>query len=219
MPRRFPEPARPQADACQTAHDVLGQACHACESFHILFQDSRAGKGRGTTTDSQQDTLRAMLVFACAGLDSALKQLVRDALPAIIECDLGAQGNFTESVKRKLPDIERSRDLLANVLTAKDPRGHLLERIMSDLLADSLQSVAQLSKIAAAFNVKSNDLGDIRLLKDAFDARNQIIHEMDINFGANRSRRPRRKEDMESMTQTVLDAAAALLAHVDRKLR
>jgi len=85
-------------------------------------------------------------------------------------------------------------------------------------VADSLQSVAQLSKVAAAFNIKSSDLGDMRALKEAFDARNQIIHEMDINFGANRSRRPRRQADMERLTKTVLDAGANLLARVENKL-
>ncbi|HZL26350.1 MAG TPA: hypothetical protein VFC39_07460 [Acidobacteriaceae bacterium] len=159
-----------------------------------------------------------MLVFACAGLDSCLKQLVGDALQSIIDRDRGAQETFTENVRRKLPDIEKSRDLLAALLTASNPRMTLLERVVDDLVADSLQSVAQLSKVAGAFNVKSSELGDMRALKDAFDARNQIIHEMDINFSANRSRRPRRQSDMERLTKTVLDAAARLLEKVDNKL-
>jgi 2-polyprenyl-6-methoxyphenol hydroxylase-like FAD-dependent oxidoreductase len=219
MPDRFPQPPPVQSAICQTAHDVLGQAAHACQSFHNLFNASRTGAGRGTTTDAEQDTLRAMLVFACAGLHSALKQLVRDALPSVIDRDPGAHTNFTKSVERKLPDIERSRDLLASVLTAYNPRQHLLARLMDDLQADSLQSVGQLSKIAAAFNIKSSELGDMRILKEAFEARNQIIHEMDINFSATRSRRQRKKQDMERLTETVLTFASSLLLKVDGKLR
>jgi len=214
--RHFSLPPKPTNEPCIKAFDILCKSVGACESFHVLFRDSLVG--RGTTTDAQQDTLRAMLVFACAGLDSSLKQLVNDALPSVIDRDKGAQETFTENVRRKLPDIEKSRDLLASVLTASNPRVSLLEKVVADLVADSLQSVAQLSKVAAAFNIKSSELGDMKALKEAFEARNQIIHEMDINFGTNRSRRPRKKSDMERLTKTVLDAAAGLLKKVDNTL-
>jgi hypothetical protein len=216
--RHFHLPERPENEVCLVAHTILCKACDACESFHQVFKQLRVSAKQGTTTDAQQDTLRAMLVFACAGLDSAIKQLVRDALQNVIDSDEGAQKNFTESVKRKLPDIERSRDLLAGVLTARDQRAHLIGRLMSDLIADSLQSFEQLSKVAAAFNIPSSDMGDIGKLREAFTVRNQIIHEMDIDFRANRSRRSRKQNDMQKYTAAVLNTANTFLKRVDIKL-
>jgi hypothetical protein len=204
---------------CAKAYAILGQAYEACESFHVIFKQLRKDAGRGTTTDAQQDTLRAMLVFACAGLDAAIKQLVRDALQGVINLNPGAEANFTESVKRKLPDVERSRDLLATVLTAPNPRQALLERVTSDLIADSLQSFEQLSKVAAAFNIKTSGIADVVQLKLAFRVRNEIIHEMDIDFQANRSRRQRRQADMEAYTRVILEATAYFLEQVDATLK
>lgn len=218
MPRHFTAPAAPNDIACLQAHAILSKAYDACESFHVVFTTLRKDVKRGTTTDAQQDTLRAMLVFACAGLDASVKQLVRDAFHCVVNKNAGAQANFTESVKRRLPDIERSRDLLAGVLTAPSPRAALQDRIAADLIADSLQSFEQLSKVAAAFNVKSSDIADIAQLKEAFCIRNQIVHEMDIDFQANRSRRQRRQADMERYTKVVLEATASFMARVDGNL-
>jgi hypothetical protein len=213
--RRFPQPAIPSSVQCVKAHSILCKAADAAESFHVVFREQR-GQGPGTSSDAQQDVLRAMLVFACAGLDSALKQLVRDALEDVINRSPRAQQSFQESVRRKIPDIERSQKLLAAVLTAVDPRGYLLRETIKDLLEGSLQSVKEFSKVAAALDVETKTL--VQGLQEAFDARNQIIHEMDINFGTNRSRRPRRRDDMERMTEHILNAAAGLLDHVDKKL-
>jgi len=160
-----------------------------------------------------------MLIFACAGLDSAIKQLVRDALESVIDRNPSAQENFTESVRRRLPDMEKSRELLASVLTAKNPRQILIRRLMDDLLADSLQSSAQLAKVAAAFNISTGELDGFRGLKDVFAIRNQIIHEMDIDFERNHTRRQREKADMERHTRVVLGVATSFLTKVDEKLR
>ena len=184
---------------CQGAQAILSKAYDACESFHVIFTsaDSRV------TPDSREDTLRARLVFACAGLDSTIKLLVRDALHSVIDNDGGAQANFTESVRPRLPDMEKSRDLLAAVLTAPNPRVELIRRWTDDLLADSLQSFRQLSKVAAAFNIDVSGLLDQSQLREAFRVRNQIVHEMDIDhaeprmIAADLPRRPRRQQDME----------------------
>lgn len=219
MPSPFSQhPNPPSSDLCFKAHKVLCEAYKVCDSFHSIFAVLRKSKSAGNSTDFEQDTLRAMLVFAGAGLDSSLKQLVQDTLKAVIDKDDGAQKNFTESVRRKLPDMERGRDLLAGVLTARDPRSKLIDTVISDLVADSLQSFAQLSKAAAAFSIPSDKIGNSLKLKDAFDARNQIIHEMDINFQANRKRRQRKQADMESHAKAVLHAASAFLDQVDEKI-
>jgi hypothetical protein len=214
--RHFSISAEPKSEACKRAYVILGKATDSAESFHVIYRELRKSAAAGTSTDDQQDILRAMLVFACDGLDSSLKQLVRDALPQVITKDAGAQRFFTGRVEKKLPDIERSRDLLASVLTATNPRQYLLDTVLADLLEGSLQSVPQFSIIAAAFDIRANDL--IAGLKEAFETRNQIVHEMDVRFGKTRTRLQRKKVDMERLTKHVLDAAATLLARVDAKI-
>jgi hypothetical protein len=224
MPRHFTLDIEQVELPCLGAQQILSKAYDACESFHVIFRQLQESAGHGVTTDSQEDTLRAMLVFACAGLDSAVKLLVRDALHSVIDSDSGAQANFTESVRRRLPDMDSSRDLLASVLTAPNPRVKLIERWTGDLLADSLQSVEQLSKVAAAFNTDVSGLFDMAQLREAFRVRNQIVHEMDIDHAAEPRtfpalpRRPRRREDMERLTAVVLGTGATFLQKVHEKL-
>jgi len=53
------------------------------------------GEGRrGRLSHDEQNLIRAALAFAGAGLDSALKQLVRDTLPILIESELGVERMF-----------------------------------------------------------------------------------------------------------------------------
>ena len=165
MARHFTIAEEKLSPACQGAQAILSKTYDACESFHVIFRQLQ--QTAGISSDSQEDTLRAMLVFACAGLDSTIKLLVRDALHAVIDIDPGAQANFTESVRRRLPDMDTSRDLLATVLTAPSPRFKLIERWTADLLADSLQSIEQLSKVASAFNMNLNGLFDFPGLSEA----------------------------------------------------
>ena len=67
------------------AHDSAKEALNAMQS---LRAERRAAGGlapQGRTSDQDQDLLRAMLVFACAGVDAAMKTLIEDALPRLAE--------------------------------------------------------------------------------------------------------------------------------------
>lgn len=91
---------------------------------------------------------------------------------------------------------------------------------MVDLTSDSLQSAEQLLKVAAYFNIPSGRISkNIGLLREIFSVRNQIGHEMDIDFSQmNRSRRPRAKEKMVKFAAELLGIAATFLSEVDSKL-
>lgn len=59
----------------------------------------------------------------------------------------------------------------------------------------------------------------IYIATEIFYVRNQISHEMDIDFTqTNRSRCPRRRDKMISYTNELLKIGKAFLEHVDRKL-
>lgn len=40
--------------------------------------------------------------FACAGLDSLVKQLIKDALPDVINCNEGAERMFRTDIERRI---------------------------------------------------------------------------------------------------------------------
>src|SRR5271154_1117008 len=101
----FPHPQNPQRDACQDAHVILCNAHDAVRSFLDTFETVRkARKAKGMPTDEEQDLLRAMVLFAGAGLDSTVKQLIRDSLPAIIDHDEGATVQFKDYIDKRLRD-------------------------------------------------------------------------------------------------------------------
>jgi len=138
----FPHPQPPQRDACQDAHVILCNAHDAIRSFLDTFESVRkTRKAKGMPTDEEQDLLRAMILFAGAGLDSMVKQLIRDALPTIIEQDVGATLQFKDYIEKRLRDVEgSSRRFLADILGDRNPRELLFSRLVRDLTSDSLQS-------------------------------------------------------------------------------
>ncbi|MGH8524924.1 MAG: hypothetical protein ACREXY_12125, partial [Gammaproteobacteria bacterium] len=169
----------------------------------------------------EQDLLRAMLSFASAGLDSMAKQLIRDALPAVLASNEAAPQMFKAFIERRLKIGEGiDHRLLADVLGDRQPRSRLIQVLVDDLTSRSLQSTEEILRAAAAFDIKSSAVAaDPRRLTEVFRVRNQIAHEMDVDFTRqNRSRRPRARDVMVGHTNQVFGVAAAFLANVDLKL-
>ena len=147
-------PPAPKSDDCKNAWLVLEYAHETAESFLAIFNTDRKP---GHTSRADQDLLRAMLVFASAGLDSVIKHLVKDALPTVIEKDNAACDNFRKFVERKIrQDDQPDYKTMAGILVAKSPIDHMLNLLVRDLTAKSLQSVDELFRIASYFNIESD---------------------------------------------------------------
>jgi hypothetical protein len=222
MPSRFAHfPERPGKSQCQNAFTILCNAHDTADSFLGIFETVRtARQARGTPTDEEQDLLRACLVFAGAALDSMAKQLIRDALPAVIDRQPGAHAMLQRHVERRLRDLPSTGlDLLAEVLVDRDPRSRLLARLVDDLTSGSLQSADEVMRMASYFDIPSRDLvQDVPLLQRIFNARNQIVHEMDVDFGrTNRSRRSRTRADITQYTDELFKVSDTLLREVDAR--
>lgn len=214
-------PAKPGNAACDKAYTILTNAHAVASSFYHSYTQLRVGKSRGTTTDEEQDLLRAMLVFASAGLDSLVKQLVRDALRPVIERSEGADAQFRLFVQTKIKRGDGLSDrLIADVLVSRKPRDSLLDVLINEITSESLQSAEQIFRVAAAFDIATSVIcPDIKAFKDVFKVRNQIIHEMDVAFDqSNRTRRPRKHADMVSFTNSLFDVSARFLSAADQKL-
>ncbi len=180
------------------------------------------------TTDNEQDLLRSMLVMASAGLDAAVKHLAQDAVAELILVDEKAQNSFEKFVARRLVSGGESLStatplnarLLAVVLASPSPQRTLIAEYVSHLTGGSLQSVESLFEIAAALGAEPNDIG-LRPtdLKPIFDARNKIIHEMDINLEAHmRTRTVRSQTTMIRHTNRIFELIRQLIASVNARL-
>ncbi len=215
-------PNAPSSAATQNAYVILCRAHEAASSFLEIFEKTRKTRGaKGTSTDKEQDLLRAMLVFAGAGLDSMIKQLVRDALSHTIDRSEGAERQLEEFISRRLSRADPiDRKFLSSVLSSRDPRDVLVSTLVDDLTSQSVQSKEQVLKVASHFEIPSDELTtNKRGLESIFRARNEIVHEMDVDFDRpNRNHRPRTKEKMISHTTELLRLANSFLIEVDRRL-
>lgn len=205
---------------------ILNEAHASARAFLDLFDKSKAGKA-GTTTDEQQDLLRAMVVFASAGLDSMIKQLLRDRLTDAVGANETAKGQLENWIRRRVassraaieageaPTKGNVPDLLVRLLISNNSLEIAIEEFTEALCLESFQSLEQLHKAVAALGltVPTLTLGDrSKNLRLAFTARNQIVHEMDIDFdNKNRRRKSRTRPDMVDMANLFLETAEHVL--------
>lgn len=172
----------------------------------------------------KEDLLRAMFVFATGGLDSLVKQAIKDALPNLIEINEGANGMFESFVEKEIQDkksdeIKIDSKLMAKLLTSSNPRDHLKERLAYNLTSNSLQSKDQILKVAAYFDVPSNSIvSDYDGLHKIFLERNKIIHEMDINFDDDRSRNKRELIETVGYINSLLELGEKFIKEVDSRV-
>lgn len=218
-----------ELDPFYSEYTVLSKTFDAVNSFHSLYAGLRAGKS-GPATHEEQDLYRAMLVFACAGLDVFVKQLVKKKIPQLVDRDAVAKDRFTAFVKKGL-NLEDKKILntLALALINQSPRDVLIAEYVGSLSEDSLQSVDELYRVAAASGLDCNSIfsNETRnALKDAFKVRNEIVHEMDINItdlekairtSGHRTRRQRVSTQMEKHTKVILELGHTLLKEYQKK--
>jgi hypothetical protein len=184
---------------------------------------------RGALTDEEQDLLRATLVFAAAGLDSTLKELIRGSIRSLAAADPDVQAELEIFVQRQLrgdvdePDTAAGHKFLSKVLVASSPQERLIDEYVTELTGTSLQSAQQLMKATKALGLDPKQMGiDPKKLQTIFGVRNKIIHELDVNLAktsARRSRNSRRRDDMEGWSTRLLEIAKALVAGVEGKLK
>jgi hypothetical protein len=198
-------PSEPNAAELKNASKIVGYAHDTATSLLDGFTVLRTSQGMGTTTDEQQDLLRAMLLFACAGLDSAVKQIIEDAMPRLALQQEKAKAELQKFAARRLrrgedPDGGTALDatFLSQVLVG-NPHENLIESFKDELTARSMQSVEQMNRVAAALGIADgeNVTAAIGELGGTFRIRNEIAHRMDINFATrNRNRNGRKRDDM-----------------------
>lgn len=220
---RTPRLGEPTSDECGKAAVILERTHDSADALLKAYELAWASRGgpRGMSTDDEQDLLRVMLVMAASGLDSMLKQLIRDTLPSLVAVNErvrdGLEKFATRSIRGEVdvPDSLGGTKFLARVLASAQPQRQVIEEYIRDLTGGSLQSAAELSRIAAALGLSETKV-DHTILKPIFDIRNKIIHELDINLDGDRRKRNLRGRDaMMKATNRLLEVGEQILSEVD----
>ncbi|MFN2405715.1 MAG: hypothetical protein ABR594_06645 [Pyrinomonadaceae bacterium] len=103
-----------------------------------------------------------MLTFASSGLDSMVKQLIRDTLRNVINADKGAAEMFRSHIEKRMrKGDELDYKLLATLIATDEPRNAMISDLIEILCGGSLQSKDQLLKVAAFFNIPSAQLSGL----------------------------------------------------------
>lgn len=193
---------------------ILSKTAEAVNNLHSLYKVQREDKF-GPSSQWEQDLYRSMFVFACAGLDACVKKLVEARLPQLVDLDPDVKKEFEKYIYRRTSSADWNK-LLAATLADVNPRQMLINQWVESYTGESLQSLEQLCSVSNALQLDTNSLVLAREaeLKDAFKARNQIIHEMDINMvfsgprsTAHRTRIVRQYSIMAKYTILILNVA------------
>jgi hypothetical protein len=218
---------RSLASECEKGALILERTHDSADAILLAFELVRQQRGnpRGVLTDNEQDLLRAMLVMAAAGLDSMVKQLIRDALPRLARADDTVREELEKFIARSirgdpaLAEPANASKFFARILAAGSTQAKVIEEYVRDLTGGSLQSTSELNRVTAALGVQGIHLDQIAL-RGIFDVRNKIIHELDINLSGDRRRRNDRGiEDMKRFATTLIETAELILEAVHGKLQ
>lgn len=207
-------------------YSIILKTTESVNNLYNLYKAGRSGAKGGPSTHDQQDLYRAMLVFACAGLDVFVKEIVKDKLSRLMSVDKDVEMKFLEYVQKGLKN-EKILSTVALALVSHAPRDIFLSEYISSMTGDSLQSFEALCRVSNASGLDTSKLlSKIKKeqIKDAFEVRNQIIHEMDINVGKNtsgttayRTRRQRVATAMEKHIKIVLGLAEEIFSAYRKK--
>jgi hypothetical protein len=170
-----------------------------------------------------------MLVLAAAGLDAICKQVIIDAFQVLAiegksreQLAKFAERQLDAELPRRGSKVPIGNKLLASLFAAPNPRVQLVKHFVADMTGGSLQSEAELARVAGAVGLELTDLRDEDSkgdLRDAFDARNEISHEFDIDFNApTRNRRRRTLKSLVRQANALLSVAERLVIAVDKKV-
>ncbi|WP_026838502.1 hypothetical protein [Gillisia sp. JM1] len=217
MPEIFELTFKPKSKELEKSHLIINECALTLNSLLSIHHEIE-------NVEEKEDLLRAMFVFATGGLDSLIKQAIKDSLSNLIEVNEGANNMFESFVEKEIQD-KKSDDLridsklMAKLLTSANPREELKKRLEYHLTSNSLQSKDQILKVASFFDVPSNSIvTDFIGLQSIFLERNKIIHEMDINFDGDRSRNKREIEQIVNFVNTLLELGEKFIKEVDSRL-
>ncbi|MFB7123712.1 hypothetical protein [Kitasatospora sp. NPDC056273] len=168
--------------------------------FNTLNQLRQQGDPRGPISEDQRDLARAAIVFTAAGVDACLRTLLRDALTPLLASDGPAHGAFTKHFYE-----QRLNGSVTNAtkkaVVSLDPRAALMDLYVQDLTGASIQSWKELRAVRNALGISSDRLDDavLQTHQSFFDARHEVVHELDLIDPSGKGSRGRRHRDLAAV--------------------
>lgn len=177
----------------------------------------RKSQGRniqGRLPGNEEDLLRAAILFSGAGMDAALKRLIGDALPALLDASSDVHAKLEAFLSAGMA-ADTAPVGLARYLLSPIPRDAIILDYIASLTGESLQSVEQVDRVAGALGLNDRALRqEIRELRTLFVARNEISHELDLRRTqkqGDRSRRTRSLKATEALTHAGLNVTQKMI--------
>ena len=131
--------------------------------------------------NEEMDLLRAAIVFTASGVDACCTILLRDALPTLIHRHPGAKQHYEAFYRRDLNQPADGR-ALHRALTGSNPSEQLIEYYVNAKTRSSLQGSGDLlQRVRSPLAIPNEVVPKERFtaLDSFFQARNQIVHNMD----------------------------------------
>ncbi|MBO0871764.1 MAG: hypothetical protein J2P19_00065 [Pseudonocardia sp.] len=164
---------------------------------------------RGPISESQRDQARAAIVFTSAGIDASLRTLLRDSLTTLLRTDGRAHGVFTRHLYGERLNGSVT-EATKKAVVALDARGALIDLYVADITGASVQGWKDLKKVRDALGIVSDSLVDehLKTHQDFFDARHQVVHELDLVDPSGKGSRGRRHRDVPEVARQCSRALA-----------
>lgn len=204
-------PSTQEDCTCSTAAAIYNTGADTCSNLFHLAQSH---------TENKEDILRSVLLFACSTIDSVGKQLSKDCLKELIDSDEGAQETFQTFIEREIK--KDSAKILPRALSRPDYRNELINVLKESIEGKSLQSYSQISELTARFGIPTDKIITQKEAERIFDARQKIVHEMDINAiasqGNSTQRHVRAEGEIKTLIENMMSASCALIQTVHDKI-
>ena len=193
---------------------IFNSAQNTISSFFEIYATLDKSK-----EEQQQDLLRAIILFSCSAIDAIIKQLINDTLEEMIKKDEGAFNKFKNFVEKKIKNgsVDNNSKLLSEIfISDNNPKEILINILKKELTANSLQSADELFKVASFFNIETTN---IEKMREIFNERNLIAHEMDINIGAGQLQKKKRtKKQVEEYSKNIFALAEQYINSIEKRI-
>ena len=201
-------------------------------STEHLWEVYSSIKRKGGASNQQQDILRSMLIMAAAALEVSIKKCLILVLKRLVAGNHKSKEAIIKKANRKMLGKSDDKDMnnvteaqtrvIFSALLADNPRDIIIENSIEEELKDSLQSVKRIREI---YSLAGFDLNPIstreRVLSNAFDARNLIIHQLDCAPKTARGikrRTPRNKDEILQWTNALLEITYDFLSQANKEI-
>lgn len=217
----------------ESGKDIVADAeiayASLADSITVLeraFNCERTGKA-GEPSDQEQDLLRARIALATAGLDSVAKHLCVRAIPYMakkrhLKTIEQLEELMSQKIAKLLQDKPVKRDIsdFARIILSESPFKKLVEEYAIGSVEGSFQSTDELLRSADLLDITKEFLIAQKInINKAFDARNQIIHELDVDPRGDPHKRIQRIEsDVIAYCGLMKDVARQMIDHVSKRI-